>query len=78
MKTGFLIGAALPIGFGAYRLYQHYMSLPPLAPGEAACGNGAIVPFLLIFVVGPISGMIGAVLGRMVSRSSTVEGNLTG
>jgi len=67
IMIGIAIAAVLPVGFGAYRLYQHYLSLPHLAPGEAACGNGAIVQFQLIFVVVPVSGVIGAALGRITS-----------
>ena len=57
---GFALGAILPVGFGAYGIHQHSIYLASLAPGEAACGMGALGSLAMIFVIGPFCGMIGA------------------
>ncbi len=57
---GFVLGATLPNGFGAYGIHQHSIYVASLAPGEAACGMGALGSLAMIFVIGPFCGMIGA------------------
>ena len=60
---GFALGAALPVAYGVYGMQQHYAYIVSLAPGEAACGMGAIGPLAMMFVIGPFCGMIGAASG---------------
>lgn len=60
---GFFFGAALPVGFGVYGMHQHSAYVASLGPNEAVCGMGAFASFMMIFVVGPFCGMIGAASG---------------
>lgn len=60
---GFGIGAIAPLAFGVYGLQQHYAYVSSLGPNEAACGMGAVSALAMIFVGGPIFGIIGAVSG---------------
>lgn len=60
---GFALGAALPVAYGAYGMQQHYAYIASWAPGEAACGMGALGSLAMIFVTGPFGGMIGAAAG---------------
>jgi len=61
--AGFLLGAALPVGYGIYGLQQHVVYTASLAPGEGACGMGALAAAMMICVVGPFCGAIGAASG---------------
>ena len=61
------LGAAVPVAFGSYGMYQHNIYLASLGPNEAACGNGALGALAMIFVVGPVCGMIGAGSGWIAS-----------
>ena len=57
---GFALGAAVPVAFGTYGMHQHNIYLASLGQNEAACGTGAIGAMAMIFIVGPVCGMIGA------------------
>jgi len=65
--TGLALGAAIPVAFGSYGMYQHQLYLASLGPNEAACGMGALASFMMIFIVGPFCGMIGAGCGWLAS-----------
>lgn len=62
-----LVGAALfaspPIAHGFYLLQHNYEYMASLGPNEAACGMGGLAALVVIFVIGPICGIIGASLG---------------
>jgi len=70
--TGLIVGTAIPVALGAYELHRaatYHVSLPP---GTAACGMSALGAIMLIVVIGPIFGLIGAVCGRIAS--GTIRG----
>ncbi|TWU60886.1 hypothetical protein Poly51_11680 [Rubripirellula tenax] len=60
---GFILAAAVPVIFGIRgTVYQWtYLANVTLGPNEAHCGNP--IPFILIFFVGPICGIMGAAGG---------------
>jgi hypothetical protein len=61
-QIGFLIGLGLPAALGAsWGGYWMWASTPP-APGEGGCATGMVGPLMLIFLVAPICGTIGAVI----------------
>jgi hypothetical protein len=49
-------------------MQQHYASVSSLGPNEAACGMGALGALAMIFVVGPLCGIVGAFSGWIASR----------
>ena len=62
---GFACGASLPVAYGLYGMQHHFVYIASLAPGETACGLGALGSMAMIFVVGPICGMIGALASQV-------------
>jgi hypothetical protein len=62
---GFVCGASLPVAYGVYGMQHHFVYIASLAPGEAACGMSALGSMAMIFVVGPICGMIGALASQV-------------
>jgi len=67
---GFLVGIAIPTGFGI-RLLIHqmqYQARHPLADNEAYCGMGMLAAWVLMLFVGPICGVVGAVIAKVGSR----------
>ena len=64
---GFALGAAIPVAFGSYGMYQHELYLASLGPNETACGTGSLGSFIMIFMIGPFCGMIGAGAGWIAS-----------
>ncbi|QDT04470.1 hypothetical protein K227x_28610 [Rubripirellula lacrimiformis] len=59
LLLGAAIGAALPLLFGGYGLYQSWEYAASLPPGSAACGNAGLGPLVMIVFVAPFLGMIG-------------------
>ena len=59
------MAAAFPVGVGLRGIAYEwtYASSVTLAPNEAMCGNP--IPFMLIFVLGPILGLTGGLIGLM-------------
>ena len=57
---GFVLSAAIPVAFGSYGMYQDQIHLASLGPTEGACGMGALGSLVMIFMIGPFCGMIGA------------------
>ena len=62
---GFFVGAAVPIGFGLYRIVWElaYREAMPIAPNQGYCGMGMLGAWILILFGGPICGAIGASCG---------------
>lgn len=52
------------MAYGLYGMQRDYVYIASLAPGEAACGMGALGSMAMMFVVGPICGMIGAMASQ--------------
>jgi hypothetical protein len=48
-------------------MYRNQLYLASLSPNEAACGMGALGSFVMIFMIGPFCGMIGAGFGWIAS-----------
>lgn len=65
--VGFALGAAAPVALGVLGMHQHDMYVASLGPNESACGMIAFGAIVMIFVLGPISGLIGAGLGLIAS-----------
>ena len=65
--TGLIVGTAIPVAFGAYKLYRAAAYHASLPPGTAACGMSALGAIMIIVVIGPIFGLIGAVCGWIAS-----------
>lgn len=63
---GFILGAAVPFAVGVILIVRFRMSLPPLQPGEAHCGTGALGPACLILFGTPIGAICGLVIGSLV------------
>ena len=74
---GFLLGAALPVGYGIYSVHQFRLYVASLPPNTIACGNAVLGAFVLILVVGPFFGMIGAAFGwlaaAMLNGAKTID-----
>ncbi len=65
--TGLIVGAAMPVAIGAYRLHGDWAYSASLPPGTARCGMSALGTIMIIFVIGPIFGLIGAACGWITS-----------
>jgi hypothetical protein len=63
---GFAVGAIPPaiLGFYSYTSFQIYVASLP--PGMGVCGNAAMESMFLVFVGGPICGLIGAMVGKIL------------
>lgn len=66
---GFAVGASLPVGFGMFGMYHEsvYLASLPHDENTGACGMGMLTMFMMIFIVGPFCGTIGALFGMAVS-----------
>lgn len=65
---GFAVGAAAPVAIGMYGIHQHNIYIASLGPNEDVCGTGALGAMVMIFVIGPFLGMIGACSGWIASQ----------
>ena len=65
--VAFAVASAAPVAFGMYRMYQHQIYVASLEPNEASCGTGAFGALIMIFVVGPFCGSVGAGTGWIMS-----------
>jgi len=68
---GFVVGAAVPVGFGLYGLAESwwYAATVSLGPNEALCGNP--LPLFLIILGGPLFGFTGAMIGAVAAWASS-------
>ncbi len=66
--AGFLIGGVIPVGYGIYGLQQQAAYAATLAPGEGMCGMGGMLAMMMICVVGPVLGGIGAGAGWLIAK----------
>ena len=73
---GFLVGAVLPIGLGAYSIWVDaaYEAALPVAE-RSRCGNGTLAAMMVIFFGPPIFGCIGALVGAALSRLPKIFGD---
>lgn len=70
LLIGFLFGVTIPAGIGI-RLLVHemqYQASHPLTENHAYCGMGLLVAWVLMLFVGPICGVVGAVIAKVGSR----------
>lgn len=63
LTVGFAIGATIPVVFGVYGFYRESVYAASLPPGTAACGTGRVALLALMFVGGPVCGIIGGGMG---------------
>lgn len=67
---GTLIGVLIPLSLGAYGVYQDAAYAATLPPDVARCGMGAMGAYLTALVGGPTFGIIGGLIGWLISQSS--------
>ena len=65
---GFVLGAVVPVAYGSYGMYQSHIYFASLGPNETACGMSALGSFVMLFMIGPFCGMIGAGSGWIASQ----------
>jgi len=68
LVLGFLLGAALPICFGLRAMFQFNQYVTSLPPNTPVCGNPQLGALVMIIVVGPIGGLIGAASGWVANE----------
>ena len=54
--VGFAVAAAIPVSVGAYGVIHERVS-------NTSCGIASLVCLILVFVVGPFCGLVGAIAG---------------
>jgi hypothetical protein len=64
---GFAVGAVPPAILGSYGYISFQIYVASLPPGMWACGNTAMESIFLVFVGAPICGMIGGMIGKILS-----------
>lgn len=67
---GFMIGASIPVAWGAYMLYRASLYAASLPPGTAQCGMGSLAAMIVMIVLigsAPICGLVGGFVGWIAS-----------
>lgn len=70
--AGFWTGVVIPVGIGFYWMSQtsaYYANLPR-APHTANCGMSMLAAWMMILVVGPVGGLVGAFAGLAITEIS--------
>lgn len=68
MLIGFLIGALLPLGAGIYALLRSQIHAESNSTGGIAYGIVPLHALLLIFIVSPLLGTVGAIVARFLRK----------
>jgi hypothetical protein len=63
---GFAVGAIPPVILGSYGYIGFQIYVASLRPGMGVCGNAAMESMFLVFVGGPICGLIVAMVGKIL------------
>lgn len=74
-SVGFLLGAALPVSFGAWVLYNEAVSYATLPPGTSACRTDTVGAVVMIVVMGPLMGWAGSLVGRIAHNEAEYRGS---
>ena len=64
----FFIGFAPLAGIGIKNYYQFRLAVASLPPGTAVCGNTVIECAALVFVIGPVCGLITLAVAKRLLR----------
>lgn len=62
LLAGFCGGAAIPAVMGVYGLCEFRLRVAALPAGQVVCGNEALDSIMLIVLVAPLLGLIGAAI----------------
>ena len=65
---GFLAGASIPFAFATYAIFRSNIHAKIDSTGGFASGAVSLWVLLLIFIVSPLAGTIGAVLARLYAK----------
>ena len=73
---GFVVGAVIPIGLGIYSLWSDaaYHTAHPEVD-QYRCGLGGLAVMVAIFIMPPIFGCIGALVGAVLSKLPRIFGD---
>lgn len=63
-RWGAAIGALIPVGFGISRMVEDMVYRASFPPGTPHCGMPMLGAICMIIFVGPIGGLLGAMVGH--------------
>lgn len=63
-RLGAAIGALIPVGFGISRMVEDMVYRANFPPGTPHCGMPMLAAICMIIFVGPIGGLLGAMVGH--------------
>ena len=65
-RRGAAIGALIPVGYGILMMVEDvvYRAHLPSSPTTAACGMPTLAAICMIIFVGPLGGILGAIVGH--------------
>lgn len=65
--VGLVIGGLPPFALGAWGWYSFACYVATQPPGTPVCGNPVLGALFLVFIVAPITGVIGALVGWVIA-----------